>query len=99
MVKCHEDAYWLHNLSLFALDIEGPWGQINKIMRKNRSPVFLSISLDYTKIKWSKCPKNCSNFDFFSLTSEILISLVLAPPDLQTLKQKNSQNACSDIEF
>ena len=50
MVKFHEDAYWLHNLSLFAFNIRGPWDQINKIMRENRRPVLLSISLEYLEI-------------------------------------------------
>ena len=30
MVKCHEDAYWLETLSLFAFNIEGYWAHINK---------------------------------------------------------------------
>ena len=47
MVKFHEDAYWLNNLSLFAFNIEGHWSQINKIMRENRPPVLSSISLEY----------------------------------------------------
>ena len=36
-----------HILSLFAFNIEGPWDQINKIMRENRPPVLSSISLQY----------------------------------------------------
>ena len=47
MVKFHEDAYWLNNLSLFAFNIWGPWDQINKIMSKNRRPMLSSISLEY----------------------------------------------------
>ena len=62
MVKFHEDAYWLNNLSLFAFNIWGPWDQINKIMRENRRPVLLAISLEYLRIfcllqgvqKWTK---------------------------------------------
>jgi len=50
MVKFHEDAYWLNNLSLFALNIEGHWSQINRIMRENRPPVSSSIYLEYLEI-------------------------------------------------
>ena len=50
MVKFHEDAYWLNNLSLFAFNSEGHWNQINIIMRENRPPVLSSISLEYLEI-------------------------------------------------
>ena len=50
MVKFHEDAYWLNNLSLFAFNSEGLWSQINRIMRENRPPVLSSISLEYLEI-------------------------------------------------
>ena len=50
MVKFHEDAYWLNNLSLFAFNSEGHWSQINRNMSKNRPPVLSSISLEYLKM-------------------------------------------------
>ena len=50
MVKCHEDAYWPNNLSLFSLDIEGYWDQKNKVMKENRPPVLSSLSLEHLKI-------------------------------------------------
>ena len=53
MVRFHEDAYWLNNLSLFALNIERHWGQKNKSMVEIRPPVLLSISLEYWKIFFS----------------------------------------------
>ena len=69
MVKCHEDAYWPNNLSLFALDIEGYWEQINKVMKENRPLVLSSLSLEYYKIFHSGCPKKGPNFDllFFNV--------------------------------
>ena len=50
MVKCHEDAYLLNNLSLFAFHIKGHWAQINKCMEDNKPPVLSSVSLEYQKI-------------------------------------------------
>ena len=47
MVRFHEDAYWLKNLSLFALNVECHWSQKNKSMVEIRPPVLLSISLEY----------------------------------------------------
>ena len=74
MVKCHEDAYWPNNLSLFALDIKGYWGQKIKVMKENRPPVLSSLSLEYLEISYSLqgVPKMVQILTYFSSMSEIL---------------------------
>ena len=78
MVKCHEDASWPNNLSLFALDIEGYWDQKNKVMKENRPPVLSSLSLEYFKIFYSLqgVPKMVQILTYFSSISEILSFLM-----------------------
>ena len=49
MVRCHENAYWSKNLSFFAFNIEGYWGQIKKKLKETKSWKFLSISLHLWK--------------------------------------------------
>ena len=73
MVRFHEDAYLQNNLSLFSPYIEHHWGQKNKSMVEIRSPVLLSISLEYWKIFFSLqgVPKMVLILTFFSSVSEI----------------------------
>ena len=74
MVKCHEDAYWPNDLSLFSLDMEGYWDQKNKVMKENRPLVLSSLSLEYLKIFYSLqgVPKRVQILTYFSSISEIL---------------------------
>ena len=49
MVKCYENAYQPKNLSFFAFNVEGYWGQIKKKLKETKSQMFLSISLHLWK--------------------------------------------------
>ena len=49
MVKCYENAYRPKNLSLFAFNIDGYWGQIKKKLKETKSQMFLSMSLHLWK--------------------------------------------------
>ena len=49
MVKCYENAYRPKNLSLFAFNVEGYWGQIKKKLKETKSQMFLSMFLHLWK--------------------------------------------------
>ena len=71
MVKCHEDAYWLNNLSLFALDIEGYWEQKKQSYEgKQAASVIIFIAGVFKSILFiTGCPKKGPTFDllFFNV--------------------------------
>ena len=80
MVKCHEDAYWLNNLSHFAFNIEGYCAP---------SVIIYIFGVFITILFITQCPKNCPNFDrfFFNVCSSEG-ALIYEALIFQTLKKK-----------
>ena len=72
MIQFHEDAYWHNILSLFAFNIEGQCGQINKSM-------LLSISLEYYWLWYILASFPPSSFLFGLLKKDVIYTVVLQP--------------------
>ena len=67
MVRFHEDAYWLNNLSLFALNIERHWGQKKQKYGGNQAPsvtIYIFGVLNNVFLI-TGCPKNGQNLNYF----------------------------------